>query len=190
MISKYHRKGILATTYINGRTLSHSLQVSEHNCSNGVRIVAEMLRRHETVSLWIILLTRSSTGTEIILQTAILGYVTIREQDSLNIIKCKTCTINFVCYYIRWEFPAPFAGETNSFVMTTIFMQSPTQSRRISSGVGSGVIWKHTNFVFVSFIVLWCRSLSSCNQTTSFVMSQPCFFSYVRTKHFWHHQSQ
>ena len=52
------------------------------------------------------------------------------------------------------NFPASFAGETNSFVMTTIFIQSPTQSRRISSVVGSGKIRK-TQILFLFHSLLF-----------------------------------
>ena len=53
------------------------------------------------------------------------------------------------------NFPAPFAGEMSSCIMTTIFIQSFTQSRRISSGVCTSQNLNSSIFILVSSIVLW-----------------------------------
>jgi hypothetical protein len=66
------------------------------------------------------------------------------------------------------NFPAPFAGKMSSCIMYTIFMESFTQSRRISSGVCSRRNLNYSIFIVVSFIVLWHLILSSCKQTSSF----------------------
>ena len=64
------------------------------------------------------------------------------------------------------------------------------QSQRISSEVYSRRNLNKSIFIVVSFIVLWHSTLYSCNQTSSFEMSQPCYFSQARRKICWQQQQQ
>jgi hypothetical protein len=86
------------------------------------------------------------------------------------------------------NFSVPFAGKMNSCIMCTICMQSSTQSRGISSEVYSRRNLNYSIFITVSFTVLWQLILSSCNQTSSFEISQPRYFSQSRRKICWQQQ--
>ena len=57
-------------------------------------------------------------------------------------------------------------------VMYAILMQSSTHARRISSGVCSNQNLNSSIFIVVSSIVPWDLILSSCNQISSFEVSQ------------------
>ena len=78
----------------------------------------------------------------------------------------------------------------SSRIIYTIFIHSFAQSRRTSSGVCWRRNLKYSIFIVVSIKILWHLILYSCNQTSSFEMSQPCYFSQAKRKILWQQQQQ